>query len=275
MELLVSIFKLLTTECETPTNYDSYHFMWVVIVLAITVLLIVFCKNLNDKTVRIVTAVLWISITVLELMKQLIFGLSLADGQFVWDYAWYSFPFQFCASPLYILPIVAFAKNGRLRDAAITFIATFSVFAGICVYVFPNDVFIDYSFINAQAMYHHGVQVFWGIYLAFRYREKMNLSNLIKGTAIFSALAAIAMIMNIIVYHYFTLNGIDDTFNMFFISPYYDCTLPVLSLVYQAVPYPLFLCIYIFGFMLCAGIVMLIMKALVSLTRYDSKPVIQ
>lgn len=275
MELLISIFSFLTTESERPTNYDSYHFMWVGIVLAITVFLILFCKNMNDKTVRIVSAILWVSIAVLELMKQLIFGLSLIDGQFVWDYAWYAFPFQFCASPLYILPIVAFAKDSKLHDAAITFIATFALFAGICVYVFPNDVFMHYEFINAQAMYHHGVQVFWGIYLAFRYREKMNFTNLIRGTTVFSTIVVIAMILNIVVHNYFIINGMDDTFNMFFISPYYECTLPVLSVVYQAVPYPIFLFIYVFGFMLCAGLVMLLMKALVKLTKYDSKPVIQ
>ncbi len=275
MELLISIYKFLTIECEIPTNYDPYHFMWVGIVLAVTICLLCFCKNMSDKTVRIVTGVLWGSMAVLELMKQLIFGLSLVDGQFVWDYAWYAFPFQFCASPLYILPIVAFAKDGKLRDAAITFIATFSVFAGVCVYVFPNDVFMHYQFINAQAMYHHGIQVFWGIYLAFRYREKMHLKNLLGGTAIFSALAGCAMIMNIVVYNYLINNGMDDTFNMFFISPYFDCTLPILSVVYQEVPYPVFLCIYILGFMLCAGLIMLIMKGLVRLTRYDKEPQLQ
>lgn len=273
MDLLISIFNFITTESERPTNYSPYHLMWVGIVLTVTVCLICFCKNMSDKNVRRVTAILWISMAVLELMKQLIFGLSVKDGAFVWDYAWYAFPFQFCASPIYILPIAAFAKDGKLRDAAITFITTFSVFAGICVYVFPNDVFMHYSFINAQAMYHHGVQVFWGIYLAFRYREKMHFNNLMKGALVFSALVGIAMIMNIAVYHYFTLAGMDDTFNMFFISPFFDCTLPVLSIVYDTLPYPLFLCIYILGFMLCAGLVMLLMKGLVKLIRYDKEDV--
>ena len=143
------------------------------------------------------------------------------------------------------------------------------MFAGICVYVFPNDVFTSSVFVSAQAMFHHGVQVFFGIYLAFRYREKMHFNNLIKATAIFTSLAGIAMVLNLTVHHFFTLYGIDDTFNMFFISPYYDCTLPVLSVVYDNVPYVAFLFIYILGFMLCAGLVMLIMKGLVKLTKYD------
>jgi hypothetical protein len=269
MELLKSIFKVFAAEGEMPQNYDSYHFMWIGIALAFTVFMVCAFKNLDDKGVRRFAGAFWITLVVLEILKQLIFSIYISDGELVWDYAWYNFPFQFCASPLYVLPIIAFAKDGKFRDAAITFIATFSTFAGICVYVFPNDVFCHFTFVNAQAMFHHGVQVFFGIYLAFRYRDRMNLKNLLGATAVFSSLAGIAMILNEVVYQYLSSNGMGDTFNMYFISPHFDCTLPVLSIVHDLVPYPVFLCIYIFGFMLCAGLVMLLMKGLVKLTKYD------
>jgi hypothetical protein len=42
---------------------------------------------------------------------------------------------------------------------------------------------------------------------------------------------------------------------MFFISPYFECTLPLLDTVYAAVPYPVFLAIYVFGFMIIAAII--------------------
>ena len=45
---------------------------------------------------------------------------------------------------------------------------------------------------------------------------------------------------------------------MFFISPHFDCTLPVLSIIYPKVPYIGFLIIYILGFSIVAGIVNLI-----------------
>ena len=91
----------------------------------------------------------------------------------------------------------------------------------------------------------------------------MKFKDLVWATVIFSALAATALGMDVGMYYLFQNLGINDIFNMFFISPYYDCTLPLLSMVYSAVPYPVFLCVYIFGFMLCAGLVMLIMKGLV------------
>ena len=50
----------------------------------------------------------------------------------------------------------------------------------------------------------------------------------------------------------------DETFNMFYISPYFDCTLPILSEIYKQVPYIAFLGIYIVGFVLAAFIIYMI-----------------
>ena len=270
MKALNFIYDVLNTSMEVPKSYGAYHISSVVITLILAVLMVAFLKNTKDKTVRAITAVIWIVVVFFEITKQLLYGIHMNEsGTFYWDYNWYFFPFQFCSSPLYILPIVAFARNGKLRDAAIAFLATFSVFAGICVYVFPNDVFTNFTFINIQTMIHHGVQIFFGAYLAFRYRDKLNLRGLVGATGIFTALAAIALILNIGTHHIFPLVGINESINMFFISPYHSCSLPVLSMVDEALPYLPFLCVYIFGFMLCAGLIMLIMKGLIKITRYS------
>jgi hypothetical protein len=49
---------------------------------------------------------------------------------------------------------------------------------------------------------------------------------------------------------------IDETFNMFFISPHFPCTLPVLSGIYGKIPYPAFLLLYLVGFALIAAIIL-------------------
>ena len=59
----------------------------------------------------------------------------------------------------------------------------------------------------------------------------------------FIAFCAIANIMNIAVYNSGILNG--ETFNMFYISPYFESSLPVFDVIYNAVPYPVFLAIYV------------------------------
>jgi hypothetical protein len=116
-------------------------------------------------------------------------------------------------------------------------------------------------------MIHHGVQVFFGTYLAFRYKHLLTFKHLVRATGIFVILCGIAMAINQASFELFPSFGISEEMNMFFISPYHPCTLPVLSMIYPLVPYPVFLCIYVFGFMLCAGLVMFIMKGIRKLFR--------
>ncbi len=267
MNLLTKIYDFLHITCEVPQSYGSYHLMWVGITLVTAFVLVLLFKNANEKTVRALTALTWILMVVLEIGKQVLFSLNMnGAGEFSWSYYWYYLPFQFCSSPLYILPIVAFAKDSKFRDAAIVFLATFGFFGGACVYAFPGDVFLWFEFINVQTMVHHGIQVFFGIYLAMRYREKLNFKNLVRATGIFVVMCAIAMAINLVTEHT-DITGAFGGLNMFFISPYAPCTLPLLSMIYPLVPYPVFLCIYVFGFMLCAGLVMLLMKGIRKLFR--------
>ena len=44
----------------------------------------------------------------------------------------------------------------------------------------------------------------------------------------------------------------DETFNMFFISPYFQTTLPVYCNIQPKVPYPIFLFLYIFPYITVA-----------------------
>lgn len=270
MDSIISLYNILATTMPIPQPYDWFHLVWIGIVIAISIFLVCKFKNASDSDVRKMAGIFWGVMVVFEIIKQFLFGIVVEEDRLVWDYMWYFFPFQFCSSPLYILPIVAFAKDGKFRDNAISFLATFSLFAGICVYVLPSDVFMQFTLINYQTMIHHGTQIFFGVYLAFRYREKLNFKNLLGATAIFSTLAVLALLMNVLTYHLFPALGVNDYMNMFFISPYYDCPLPLLSVVYKAVPYPVFLCVYIFGFMLCAGLIMLIMKGIIKLSEKNN-----
>ena len=260
--MLIKIYELLTLEMPTPDSYGWFHIVCIASVIGLTILACMFGKNSTDKQVNRFLGAIWVLILSLEIYKQLIFGFDVVDGRFVWDYSWYAFPFQFCSSPLYILPVIVFTKNSKLRDACISYMVGFSFFAGLAVFCYPNDVFVSTIGINIQTMIHHGSQILVGVFLAVRYKDKMTRSFYLSSIPVFAAMSGIAIILNSLVFKIFTLVGIDETFNMFYISPHFDCTLPVLSIVYKMVPYSVFLFIYIFGFALCALIVFGILKGI-------------
>lgn len=264
MNAFEKVIHALQAEMTEPALFGWFHLLCLAITVALTVFLCTKLQNANEKTVRRLLLVLWIVLVLTEVYKQLAFALDVEDGVACWDYAFYAFPYQFCSTPLYILPLVVFLPDGKVRNACMCFLATFSLFAGLAVMCYPGDVFMSFIGINLQTMIHHGAQVAFGCFLALRVHRRLSKKYYFAAMAVFAALAAIALLLNVSVYHLLRAGGHDDTFNMFFISPYFDCTCPVLELVYPLVPYPVFLLAYLLGFALVAAVIFFGARGLIS-----------
>lgn len=271
MKLIEIILNAMEHEMTTPTNYGWFHIMFILIVIAATVLLCIFFKDTNDKTIRKICLIGWVIIVILEIIKEIEYSSYFENSELLWDYPWYIFPFQLCSTPLYVLPFVIFLKNEQVRKYFISYMMTFSLFGGIAVYFYPNDVFTSTTIINFQTMIHHGMQIVLGVFLVVVNRKRYNFKFFLKGIAVFAGLSIVAMILNITMYHVFQYKGLDDTFNMFFVSPYFDCTLPVLSLIYPKVPYIVFLLIYNIGFAIVSAILYGIQKLILNLSNKEFK----
>ena len=140
MGFLEGLFNFFTAEMPEPTNYGWFHILSLAIIIAFTVFLCKKFTDCSDKTFRKITLITWIVLVALEVYKQITFGLSYTDGEFIWDYAWYSFPYQFCSTPLYALPFVAFLPDGQIRDAFSSLIGFLSFLSGLAVMFYRNYV---------------------------------------------------------------------------------------------------------------------------------------
>ena len=81
-------------------------------------------------------------------------------------------------------------------------------------------------------------------------------------------IVAVALALNVGVHAYMVGHvAPHHQFNMFYLSPYYGCSMPVLSLIRPAVPYPVFLAIYVLGFTLIGLLVFGIEVGLTKLFR--------
>lgn len=233
-----------------PAPYGWFHLMFVALVIIATTLLCVFGRDAKDKTVKWIMFTVWIVMLVLEIYKQInySFNYNTLTGQTWWDYQWYAFPFQLCSTPIFVFPFVIFCGGGRFSDSLIAYLATFAMFGGLVTFIYPADVFISTTGINLQTMIHHGLQIVSGIFLLVHERKKLNFKYFIRGIYVFLALCGVAMGLNLLA-PVFT----NETFNMFFISPHFPCTLPLLGdFIYPNVPYAVFLLIYVIGFIIAA-----------------------
>lgn len=256
MEFLGKLIWLLDAKMEQPEMYGWFHLAFFALSFIVGIMLCLKNKQGDEKFVRKVLLVITGIVILLEVYKQINYSFTY-DGQSIsFDYQWYAFPFQFCSTPMYIGLLAGLTHKGKVHSALCAYMATFVVFAGLAVMIYPAQVFIDTIGINIQTMVCHGTMITIGIYLLYTGYVKSEHKTVLKAVPVFAVCVSLAMIMNEIAYRSGLLET--ETFNMFFISPYCAPSLPVYSLVQAVVPYPLNLIIYIAGFSLAAYLVILL-----------------
>ena len=255
------ILRFLDARMTQPVPYGWFHILSLVLTAAVTVLLCRFGKNWDKRKVVLNTAIL---VAILEVYKQINFSFSYQDG-ITFDYQWYAFPFQFCSTPMYIGLLAGLWKRGKVHDAACAYLATYAVFAGVCVMLYPVTVFVPQIGINIQTMICHGSMIVIGVYLLYTGYVKPAHKTILKAIPVFVVCVGMAVVMNEIAHASGLLER--ETFDMFFISPYGTPSLPVYSLVQNVVAFPWCLVIYILGFSLAAYIMLLLAMGIAKLAK--------
>ena len=241
--LFEEFLAFLDRSMKTPIGFGWFHLLCLMIIVSLCIFTVLKARNISDKAFNRTLGITAGILLLLEVYKQLNFSYDSTND--LWRYQWYAFPFQFCSTPMYVMLAAALIPQEKIRKSLHAFLATYTLFAGCAVMLYPNDVFISTIGINIQTMVHHGMMVVIGIFMYASGRVKYSHKMIQHALPTFITLISLALTANII---YGKFGDPEQTFNMFFISPYYTCTLPVLSLVYGKVPYLVFLSCYIIGF---------------------------
>lgn len=256
MDIWIKILQFLDTSMETPLPYGWFHLLWLALTVLATVFLCVRGRKHSPKQIRNVVLSVAILCIVLEVYKQINYTFQLKDNGVTVDFQWYAFPFQFCSIPMYVGLLAGLIRKGKVHAALCAFLATYAIFAGICVMVYPAQVFIRTIGINIQTMVWHGSMIVIGVYLLYTGYVKVTHKTILKALPVFLVAVLIAMALNEAAYRSGLLET--DTFNMFYFSPYCEPSLPVYSIVQAMVPYPWSLILYVGGFTLAAYLILLV-----------------
>lgn len=265
----VRVLQILDSSMTTPEAYGWFHIFFFVLSIVVGIAL---CFALPDgkKHAPRVVFVTAIIVFALEIYKMINFTFDYESGMVTADFPWYAFPFQFCSTPMYVGLLTALFRKGRIHDSLCAYLATYAVFAGLCVMIYPGDVFISTIGINIQTMVCHGSMLTVGIYLYGSGYVKTEHRTILKALPVFCTMALIAVGLN----EWAFRTGLtkEHYFNMFYFSPYLDGHLPLYSDVQAAlgVNNPLSFVIYVAVFTLAAYLILLIamgVRALLSPTK--------
>jgi len=265
MNALENILIFLDSKMKEPTMYGWFHIMFLVIIILLLVLIKKKYSNLSVSKIKKILLFYAFACLTLEVYKQINFSFNYDELKTWWSYPWYIFPFQFCSVPMYVALIAGFTKNEKIQKACFAFLGTYSLIAGLSCMIYPETVFVTTIGINIQTMIHHGSMVVIGFLLLMNNKIEYNFKSLYYATIVFIICVLSALLIDITTYY---LN-IGEGLKMFFISPFHQSSLPVFSIIYDKVPYLVFLLIYLVLFFIGSFIVLKISQILNNLFKKE------
>lgn len=255
MNIFEKFLYMLQGTMQTPTLYGWFHLMWIALSIVTLFFLYKSKKKYSEKQLKTVLFTYGFVALLLEVLKQLIwsFNYDTASNIVTWDYQWYAAPFQLCTTPIIVCLLCTFLKKGKIRTALLSYVSFVTILGSIATVVYPTSCFVEDTLVNIHAMWLHFGSLVVSVYLIITHETIPNKNNLKNAIIVFLIFVVIAQILNICIYNSGVLNG--ETFNMFYISPYFTSSLPVFDIIQENVPYVIFLIIYIFAISLGAYIV--------------------
>ena len=252
----MKFIELLHETWEMPKPYESFHIIFMVIFLGLSIFFSILFRKNKDKSFKVFLFISWFIIAVLEILKLVLNFTTIEEGKVIVEFEASCLGFQFCSLPLYCLPVVVFAKEGKIKDAFVLFLATYCLAAGIIVFIWPNTLFSGNIFLDFRTLIHHGIQLMTGIVLLVRYFDKFNLKNLLQSSLLFTCFVMLARYLNELFFNTNFKGSADVDF--FFISPHHEDIFPVFGNIKQLIPNNLFTLGYILGFSLIALIIFIV-----------------
>lgn len=208
MNLIKNIIDILNISMETPKSYGAFHILFVIIGLIVVATLAYFLRNTNEKQNKIVLLTCSSFLIICEIIKQLDYYLILENP----GYDWWVFPFQLCSVPMYLCFIVAFVKQGVVKNAMYNFLAIFNMFSGAISFVEPSGLLHDNLFLTLHSCTWHMMLIFIGVYLMVTKRAGTSLKDFPQALIVFGIVVLIAQSLNFILK--------DKGVNLFYISPF-------------------------------------------------------
>lgn len=229
----------LQGEMPEPGVFSWFHLIAIIPIIALAVFIPFKFKNCNEKVYKNILLFSWISLLVLEVLKQLIRSFHYGSPSY-WEYSYRDFPFALCSMIYYFIPIILFVdkkKHPKIVDTAIGYMSFITFMAGLIVVFYSKMATTTLIYINVQTFIHHGSQVILGIFIYVWNRKSVTIKTYYRSMIAFLVTVVIAIGFNLLFY--------PNPCDMFFINPTRITRLPIGKTIQENAGYAVFLICYI------------------------------
>ena len=228
-----------------PETFGAFHLTFFFVGITVSVLLAILLRKTNEKQNKILLLSLGAFLAVCEVYKHLFYTYVIGGG----NYQWWIFPFQLCSVPMYLLLIVPFLKEGKVKNALYTFLATYNMLGGFISMIEQSGLSHPYVTLTLHAYIWHLMLVFVGLYLVISGRAGKSLKEYVPALIVFGVMCLIAQSINVIFQEHHLA--------MFDISPFQRTPLIVFKQIEEATNWFVNMIVYCFALSLGAFLFLL------------------
>ncbi len=161
--------------------WSTEHIVFIILAVLAIILLCYFLRNIKGKSVDKYLKILAIIMPVLEIIKitwETYWDIKLGHGFNITGLL----PLYTCSMFIYVLPFAGWGK-GKVKECALAFLTTLSVFAGLTNFFIPPifNTYPFFSYASFMSLNYHFLMVFTGVFLVSTRYYVPNFKSILKG----------------------------------------------------------------------------------------------
>ena len=235
-----------------PTMFGPFHLGWLVVILLFNALAYLFFRSKSEAALIKTIHILGIIMLVAEIWKQWYVYTHI----YVEEFSLWFFPWQLCSMAMYCSFLLPYLK-GKVQDAVLVFLATFSLFAAVVVLIIPSDMLRPQLIFASHGFLYHGIMVMESILAILIMKKRKNIV-FFPSVILFLLMAAVAEIINVVGFS--ITKDIHTAPNMFYITPYDETTQVGLNYIAKQLGIFPEIAIYLSGIILISYLIYLLIS---------------
>ena len=207
---MIELIKATAWEMTPQNLFGPFHLTYMIIGFTLCFLLAFLLRHQSEQSEKRMFLIIGICLIISEVYKQLFWYYAIGYK----EYPWICLPFHLCSIPEYIIPVLPFLKNEKIKNALYNFLGSFCFVGGLFSVVGDGGLLREYWTMTIHCLTWHLVLVFIGIYLGVRGKISRSYKGYLGACIVFYSFAAAAFCMNCALWN--ISNGNCD---MFFVGP--------------------------------------------------------